>query len=399
LAKHRFAYLFSACALQACTSFAGTGMPLGQTSFEDYRQQTFSWMQQHRTFQTPDHAAELAWNAPREWRPTGVPKGGILLVHGLGDSPWSFHDVGAKLAEQGFLVRTVLLPGHGTQPADMLDVTLEQWQQVVREQAAILSREVPKVYLGGFSTGANLVLDYAYGHDEIAGLVLFSPAFRSNSPYAWMTQWISWARPWLLAKPGDTQPMQTPVRYLNVPTNGFAQFYRSSSLAQKRLHQRNYDKPVFIAVTQHDSVLDTQYILDNFNQHFSNPASRLIWYGDAPSNAANTPRVLVRSDYLPEYRISRFSHMGLMFSPKNTLYGVNGTQRICWNGQSAEDMQKCLDGEQVWYSDWGYREPGKVHARLTFNPYFDWQTKVMLRVLGEAEANAPQTAELEQAVP
>src|SRR5476649_67099 len=113
-----------------------------------------------------DHAAELAWNAPREWRPTGVPKGGILLVHGLGDSPWSFHDVGAKLAEQGFLVRTVLLPGHGTQPADMLDVTLEQWQQVVREQAAILSREVPKVYLGGFSTGANLVLDYAYGHDE-----------------------------------------------------------------------------------------------------------------------------------------------------------------------------------------------------------------------------------------
>ncbi len=107
--------------------------------------------------------------------------------------------------------------------------------------------------------------------------------------------------------------MQTPVRYMNMPTNGFAQFYRSSALAQDRLHQRRYDKPVFIAIAEHDSVLDTDYVLDNFNQRFSNPASRLIWYGDLPARAANTPRVEARKDYLPEYRISRFSHMGLLF--------------------------------------------------------------------------------------
>ena len=353
-------------------------------SFAAYRQQTLEWMQQQRSFQTTDHPAELQWNAPQEWRQQGQLKGGILLVHGLGDSPWSFHDIGEKLAAQGFLVRTVLLPGHGTKPSDMLDVTLGQWQDVVRQQAKILSRDVPKVYLGGFSTGANLVLDYAYDHDEIAGLVLFSPAFRSDSPYAWMTQWIGWARPWLASPDDGGRPLQTPVRYLNVPTNGFAQFYRSSVLAQKRLGQRSYDKPVFIAITQHDSVLDTGYVLDNFNQRFSNPASRLIWYGDSPAEAAKTPRVLVRTDYLPDYRISRFSHMGLMFSPANPLYGENGKQRICWNGQSTADMQRCLNGDQVWYSDWGYREAGKVHARLTFNPYFEWQSGVMLQVLEAA---------------
>jgi hypothetical protein len=48
-------------------------------------------------------------------------------------------------------------------------------------------------------------------------------------------------------------------------------------------------------------------------------------------------------------------------------------------------MQKCLNGEPVWYSDWGHREPGKVFARLTFNPYFEWQTGVMMGVLGAAE--------------
>ena len=380
---HRLTLLLSALTLQACAS---TEVPLGQASFAEYRQQTIDWMQENRTFQTTDHPAEIEWNAPREWRPEAPATRGILLVHGLGDSPWSFNDVGEALAAQGFLVRTVLLPGHGSKPADMLDVTLKQWQQVVREQTQILAREVPKVYLGGFSTGANLVLDYAYEHEEIAGLVLFSPAFRPDNTYAWVTQYIGWFRPWL-AKPNDgVRPMQTPVRYLNVPTNGFAQFYRSALMAQARLKQRAYDKPVFVAITQHDSVLDTAYVLDNFNQRFSHPASRLIWYGDNPAPAAKTARVLMRNDYLPDYRIAQFSHMGLMFSPDNRLYGKDGTQRICWNGQDAADMRKCLNGEQVWYSDWGHREPGKVFARLTFNPYFDWQSRVMVQVLSDAGA-------------
>ena len=378
----RLALLLSLLSLQAC---AANDAPLGQASFAEYRQQTIAWMQHNRTFQTDDHGAEIEWNAPREWRPSAAPRRAILLVHGLGDSPWSFNDVGQKLAEQGFLVRTVLLPGHGSKPADMLDVTLKQWQQVVREQAQILQREVPTVYLGGFSTGANLVLDYAYEHPEIAGLVLLSPAFRPDNTYAWVTQYIGWFRPWLASPNDGVRPMQTPVRYLNVPTNGFAQFYRSALLAQDRIKQAPYSRPVFVAVTQHDSVLDTAYVLDNFNARFSNPASRLIWYGDQPAPAATTPRVLVRNDYLPQYRIAQFSHMGLMFSPDNRLYGQAGSQRICWNGQQDADMHKCLSGEPVWYSDWGHREPGKVFARLTFNPYFEWQMGVMMEVLAQGK--------------
>ncbi|WP_295477576.1 alpha/beta fold hydrolase [uncultured Pseudomonas sp.] len=375
----RFLTLLCALPLQACVSQADE--PSSDTAFERYRQTTLQLLRDTRDFQTPDHATELAWNAPQQWRPTGTPRGGILLVHGLGDSPWSFHDIGQSLADQGYLVRSVLLPGHGTRPEDMLEVTLEQWQQVVREQAAQLTREVPRIYLGGFSTGANLVLDYAYEHEEIAGLVLFSPAFRSDSEYVWLTPWISWARPWL-AKPHENgRPMQTPVRYLNVPTNGFAQFHRSSLLARQRLEQAPYNKPVFVAITEHDSVLDTAFVLDTFNQRFSHPASRLLWYGSNPAPAARSPRVLVRDDHLPQLRISQFSHMGLLFSPENPLYGAQGSQRICWNGQTPQDMARCLAGEPVWYSDWGYREPGKVHTRLTFNPYYPWQTQVMLEVL------------------
>lgn len=381
--RSRLASLLSLLTLQACTSMAEGEKP--ENSFETYRQQTVAMMREKRAFQTPDTETELGWNAPRQWNPSGAVKGGVLLVHGLGDSPWSFNDVGQRLADQGFLVRTVLLPGHGTRPEDMLDVRLEEWQRVVREQAQLLSREVPEVYLGGFSTGANLVLDYAYQHDDIAGLLLFSPAFRSDSIYAWLTPWIGWARPWLAAPNDGLRPMQTPVRYMNMPTNGFAQFYRSSVLAQDRLSERKYEKPVFVAIARHDSVVDTAYVLENFQQRFSHPASRLIWYGDLPAKSADNARVEVRKDYLPEYRISRFSHMGLLFAPDNPLYGVAGSQRICWNGQSTPDTAKCMAGQPVWYSDWGYNEPGKIHARLTFNPYFDWQTQIMLGVMGQAQ--------------
>ncbi|MBB3010739.1 alpha/beta hydrolase [Cupriavidus alkaliphilus] len=393
------AALAAAAVLLAACAASGRPPPIA-TGFEDYRRDTIDMLQARRHFQATDKAAELAWNAPREWLPatacdgatpatTPTPDKGILLIHGLGDSPWSFHDVARQLAGQGFLVRTVLLPGHGTRPQDLLDVTLEDWQRVVREQADALRRDVAQVYLGGFSTGANLALDYAYAHPEVAGLVLFSPAFQSSSRYDWLTPLIGWFRPWLL-EPDGRRPMQNAVRYMTVPTNAFAQFWRSSREARQRLAERPYDKPVFMAVAQHDSVLDTAYLLSAFQQRFTHPVSRLVWYGARPAGLADGGRVLVRSDALAQRRISRFSHMGLMFSPANPLYGERGSLRICWNGQDEVALRACERGEPVWYSDWGYREPGKVHARLTFNPYFEWQGEVLADVLNRRPGSLPQ---------
>ncbi|TGE01857.1 alpha/beta hydrolase [Methylobacterium nonmethylotrophicum] len=335
-----------------------------------------------------DEAVTL--NAPREWRPAGARRGakptrGILLVHGLGDSPWSFHDVARDLAAAGYLVRTVLLPGHGTHPEDLLGVDVEQWRQVVREQAEALRRDVGQVYLGGFSTGANLVTDYAYANDDVAGLVLFSPAFKSDVPLDWLTPLAARFRPWLLT-PDGRAPLQNEVRYLTVPTNGFAQFYHSSRTVRRRLGERPFGKPVFMVVARHDSVLDADYLLDTFRTRFPHPASRLVWYGEAPARPGDDTRILVRSDRLPEWRISQFSHMGILFNPSNRLYGDRGTSRICWNGQDTAATLACERGAEVWYSDWGYREPNKIHARLTFNPYFAWQSSIMRSVLEAAAA-------------
>lgn len=377
--------------LLGCVSAQSSQPPLGQKSFAAYQAETRTWLSRHRQFQSPDIEAELGWNAPREWRPAGTPTRGILLVHGLGDSPWSFSDVGAQLARQGFLVRTVLLPGHGTQPADLMSVSIADWRRVVHEQAQVLRQDAGQVYLGGFSTGANLALEYAQDNPDIHGLLLFSPALKSDNPYDWLTPLIAWARPWL-REPSGLRPQQTPVRYLNTPTNGFAQFYRSSASVRLGLAFQPYEKPVLIVTVQHDSVLDVRYVLETFATRFTHPDSRLIWYGDLPPEAASSARVLVRPDHLPEKRISQFSHMSILFSPENPLYGESGSQRFCWNGQTEEGLLQCLAGAQVWYSDWGYREPGKIHARLTFNPYFDWQSGIMAGVLAAADKTVMQSA-------
>lgn len=377
--------VLSVSLLSGCSDLKRLDQPVQALAFDEYRNQTIRHLQDERTFTQKNTQEELQWNIPQEWRPRSdsprtKPERGILLVHGLGDSPWSFHDIAPILSDQGFLVRTVLLPGHGTRPDDLMRVTAEQWQRVVHEQTQELAKDVAgDVYLGGFSTGANLILEYAYGHSEIGGLVLFSPGFKSSVPFEWLTPLLSEIRPWLFATSDDVS-VQTPVRYMNVPTNGYAQYYRTSKLAQKLL-ENPYDKPVFMTVAQHDSVLDTDYLLDIFLRSFVNPKSRLVWYGDQPENLTDTQRILIRADRLPEFNISQFSHMGLLFSPDNPLYGNQGSLKMCFNSLDEVERTACESADEVWLAAWGYQEEGKIHARLTFNPYLTWQMSVIASVL------------------
>lgn len=362
-----------------CASDGGEDRPFGYDSFAAYESDAVRRVTARRSGDGPDALLAAGLNAPREWRPAGVARGGVLLVHGLGDSPWSFHDLAPELARQGFLVRSVLLPGHGTDPEDMMKVSLEDWRRTVAEQAELLRRDAGLVYLGGFSTGANLVLDEAYSTEDVAGLLLFSPAFRSSIPFGWVTPLLRHLRPWLVDP--DTEMESIPVRYTNIPTNGFAQFYRSSRLAQRHLASGRFDKPVLMVLAASDSVVDTDHAVKAFQTRFLHPASRLVWYGSPPKRALDDRRILARPDALPDWRISQFSHMGVLFAPDNPLYGRNGTLRLCRNGRNEQATQNCQKGSEVWFSEWGYSEPGKVHARLTFNPYFIWQAGVMSGVL------------------
>ncbi len=129
-------------------------------------------------------------NLPRNWNRSfqlslDQPRGGILLLHGASDSPYSMRAVAEVFHRQGFHVLALRLPGHGTVPAGLKAVTADDWMAITRLGVSWLRERLPEsvpLYLGGYSTGATLAVDYTL--DAIVDpqlevperLFLFSPA-------------------------------------------------------------------------------------------------------------------------------------------------------------------------------------------------------------------------------
>ena len=341
--------------------------PYKQDSFAQYVSETRDWVAAHRVFITDDRDTELARNIPFELGRTTTdgtaPKRGILFIHGLGASPWYFHDIATELAKKGWLARSMLLPGHGTRPADLGIPDYADWKQAVAHQVALLQDKVDEVWLGGFSTGGNLVTSYAAEHSEIAGLLLFSPGIYPDNGFLFLTPVIKYLWDWV-----DADPEDNAINYQSLSTRAAELYYRTVQDAQDHLEATPFDRPVLLAMSADDSVLNPYETLQVFEKRFTHPESRFVWYDDAPA-PSNDNRVKTLNSKLPEQQISSFSHLSLLFSPDNPYYGVKGSFVFVENGQ--EDIALPDDLSTIWRSSWGYTEPGKYHGRLTWNPYFD----------------------------
>ena len=354
-------------------------LPLGQSSFEQYAEQTRQWLAENRHFLTAHKQVELGANAPYELLPKTplTASRGILLAHGLLDSPYSFIDIARRLADMGFVVRTVLLEGHGSKPANLLATDVDNWRRLIKEQVALFKPHVDELYLGGFSTGGNLVTSYALNDDDIKGLVLFSPGFKANTDYDVLAPVVPWFKDWVFT---PTMKYQTNyVRYITGPSNAYAQYYQTSTEVLALLDEQVFDKPTFIALSETDSIIDSHRTLSLFQTRFTHPDSRLLWFGDPPK--IDDQRVTVLPGRVPEFNVSNFSHMGLLFALENPYYGPKGKQRFCANGQSQEAYLRCLQHQPTWYSAYGYDEVGKDHSRLTFNPWFANMIDLLHKVL------------------
>jgi alpha-beta hydrolase superfamily lysophospholipase len=90
--------------------------------------------------------------APRE------PRGAVLLLHGLTDSPYSVRALAEVFHARGFYVLALRMPGHGTVPAGLLDTQWTDWYAAVEMAARHAARRAGggPFYAGGYSTGAPL---------------------------------------------------------------------------------------------------------------------------------------------------------------------------------------------------------------------------------------------------
>jgi pimeloyl-ACP methyl ester carboxylesterase len=103
------------------------------------------------------------------YSPEGLPRGRVLVVHGMAASKETTQLISAALTDGGFEVYAIDLPGHGDSPVGF-DVTFGE--RAIRHT---LDRIGMNTIVVGHSLGAALLLDLA-AKDQFSTMVLLSPA-------------------------------------------------------------------------------------------------------------------------------------------------------------------------------------------------------------------------------
>jgi alpha-beta hydrolase superfamily lysophospholipase len=251
------------------------------------------------------------WNRSFEL-PVGTPRGGVLLLHGMSDSPYSLRSLGETLNRYNYWVLGLRMPGHGTAPSGLTSITWEEMALVVKLGMDHLSSKVGEepIHIIGYSTGAPLALDYALHAleentmPELASLVLISPAI-GVSPAAAMAKWIIRMSflpglerlAWL-----NIQPEFDPYKYNSFTTNAGYQVHRLTRSVAGRIAARAGKSPkevlppILVFKSTVDATVSTDAVVDRLLKHLTPYRHELVLF-DINRSASNTS--LLVSDPAP----------------------------------------------------------------------------------------------------
>jgi len=323
-------------------------------------------------------------NAPFELKPpahcsAGIKKQyrrGVLLTHGLTDSPYFMRPLGEFFQENCFRVMAILLPGHGTRPGDLLEVTWEEWVKAITYGANALAMEVDEVHLAGFSTGGTLSIYQSLNDARVKGIFLFSPAF-AVSPFAFIANWhkvYSWAvqeGQWL-----DVMNDEDPFKYESFPKNAADQIHLLAKEVRSRLNGRTVAIPVFVAASADDATVEVSATLNFFRQAV-NPHSKMVFYSNKPAAfpaGFDTSKVEVINSAIPDRKILSSAHTAILLPPNDVHYGINGAYASClhYYPKQMERYRACKRKDGIYLGELTEDNlKSGTMQRLMFNPHFD----------------------------
>ncbi len=237
-------------------------------------------------------------NASFEFSPDGKKiQGGILLVHGLTDSPYHLKTLGHLFADSGYYVIGLRLPGHGTVPGALLDVCWEDWYAAVQFGARMVLNKIEnaknnKFYIGGFSTGGALTLRYVL--DAVSArdirlpdkLLLLSPVI-SVDPLSAFMDWhhiISWISYFEKFKWLEIKPEYDPFKYNSFAKNAADQIFDLTKANWELIDLIAEDEtlrqkvpPIYAFQSRVDATVKTEKLLDMFT-HIASDKSELMLF-------------------------------------------------------------------------------------------------------------------------
>ena len=366
------------------------------------------------------------WNRSFELT-TENPRGAVLLLHGMSDSPYSLHTLGEALNSSDFWVVGLRMPGHGTIPSGLRFISRQDMAAAVRLAMTHLDDKVQHkpVHIIGYSTGAALALEFALDALDSktapvpGSLILISPAIGIH-PVAAMASF----KDWLSNIPGlsglaylQIQPEFDPYKYNSFATNASDVVHRLTRSVTRRIQERaGTDPDVILPPTMVfkstvDATVTTDAVVDNLldrlkaNRHemvlfdvnrYAVVKSRLLIDDPAPltdrvmndaklpftvtlvtNESSETTNVISKqkSPYSSDTTnaaplnlawppgVISLSHVALPISPTDSLYG----QRAPDNEDFLFLGQMAIQGERGLLqipTDWMFR--------LRYNPFYDY---------------------------
>lgn len=371
--------------------------PLAAQDFDAYISASRDMIRQATAqLEAPPDETMIARRLPFELKPdpatcpsgaAGRAQRGALLVHGLSDSPWLVRDISAALRANCYLVRAVLLPGHGTLPGDFSRAGPGEWMAAVEFGIASFEDALDgPLVLVGYSAGASLAILFALENGgaqspQIAAIVGFAPALHGPS------------------EAGDLRPAllrllwRTPrFRYFTVRRQRdpvkYESFAARASLGYREIQERIGDLrngkplrvPFFGAISDVDMTVPAENVVRFFCQRVTARRYFALYTND-DELVPPCPDIYPRPAAFPEEGVLEITHIGITNRVSNPVYGPHpGAYVNCHHylEEGGARYATCLEtGKTPRNSAIRYAEPrpenleAHLIRRGMFNPDFD----------------------------
>jgi esterase/lipase len=265
-------------------------------------------------------------NCPFVWltdNSLSTQKRAVLLVHGLYDSPFSLRDIGHLFYKEHFSVYSLLLPGHGTVPGDLLTIHRESWRDALFFAMNYLTRIYDSIYLCGFSTGGLLCIDYHLSHPHIPldGIITLAPPIKIKSFAAPLAPLISYCVPWIKKRIENNY-----TKYRSFPCHAVAEVYRLAQEVQHKLkHHAPLSADILMSFSMADHIVSPKAAQQFFGQFASEESQCLIYQNSSLDHAdAQDHRIHYTNNQFAMNAPNILQHNGLPFPPNNLHYGAEG---------------------------------------------------------------------------
>lgn len=233
-------------------------------------------------------------NRSSQKRPAVI-AGGVLLLHGMTDSPYSLRHLAAMFYAKGFYVLNLRMPGHGTIPAELDRMQWQDWGATVKLGAEHVAGQLEPgqpFYILGYSNGGSLALKYSL--DSITEpelrtpdrIILLSPMIGVSSlaRFSRFFYWLSRLEYFRHSAWLDIYPEYDPHKYNSFPVNAGLQSYKLTTTLKQQI-QRMASRgelgkmpPILTFQSLVDSTVVASAVLDDLYEKLPDNNSELVMF-------------------------------------------------------------------------------------------------------------------------